>query len=73
MKAKVLHDVIALTVTCKIEGETILETTCRDFDHYISLPDAVEYQGVVCSKTGWSSDRGYACYKSGGMLARKVR
>jgi len=23
----------------------------------------------VCGKTGWSSDRGYACYKSVAMVA----
>lgn len=65
-------DAIVLLVAQRIEGDLILETTCRDYDHYIELPDVVTYNGVMCGKTGWSSDRNYACYKSNAMIARKV-
>lgn len=51
------------------EGELVLETVCRDYDHYKSLPEVVIYEGTVCGKTGWSSDRNYACYKSGAAIA----
>lgn len=60
---------IPVTSSHIIEGQVVIETTCRDYDHYRSLPDAVTYNGVVCGKTGWNSDRGYACYKSGVALA----
>ncbi len=50
--------------------ELILETVCRDFDHYKSLPDVVVYEGIECGKTGWSSDSHYACYKSGAAIAK---
>jgi hypothetical protein len=52
------------------EGELVLETTCRDYDHYVSLPNVVVYEGVECGKTGWSSDSNYACYKSGASIAK---
>ena len=50
--------------------ELILETACRDYDHYTSLPEVVVYEGTECGKTGWSSDRNYACYKSGACIAK---
>ena len=50
-------------------NELILETYCRDYEHYTQLPDVVVYQNVECGKTGWSSDRQYACYKSGVAIA----
>jgi hypothetical protein len=72
--ANVVQDAIVITATYVLGGETILETNCQDYDHFASLPQVVSYNGVECGKTGWSSDRGYACYKSGAvMIARKVR
>ncbi len=53
------------------EGELVLETVCRDYDHYRTLPDVVGYEGTECGKTGWSSDRNYACYKSGAAIAHR--
>ena len=73
--ASVAHEVpkaIVLTVVQRIEGELVLETNCTDYDHYKSLPDVVAYDGTLCGKTGWSSDRNYACYKSGAHIARAV-
>lgn len=52
------------------DGELVLETVCRDYDHYKSLPDVVVYEGTECGKTGWSSDSHYACYKSGAAIAK---
>lgn len=72
MKATIVPGAIVITSYARIEGELVLETTCRDYDHYKSLPDVVEYEGVVCGKTGWSSDRNYACYKSSAKVAHKV-
>jgi hypothetical protein len=56
-----------------LKGESILETTCRDYDHYKSLPELVAYQGQHFGKTGWSSDTYMACYKSSAAIAYKVR
>jgi hypothetical protein len=73
MKAKVLPDAITVEAAHIIDGETVLETTCRDFDHFCSLPAAVEFEGRVCGKTGWSSDTNRACYKSGARVAYAVK
>ena len=69
MEVKVVKGVIVLLGACMLDGELVLETTCRDYDHFVSLPDVVEYGGTLCGKTGWSSDTNRACYKSGAMLA----
>lgn len=72
MKATIVPGAIVITSSARIEGELVLETTCRDYDHYKSLPDVVSYSGEMCGKTGWNSDRQYACYKSGARIAKKV-
>lgn len=61
---------IVLQAVYNIEGETVLETTCRDYDHYKTLPNVVVYNGIECGKTGWSSDKQYACYKSNALIAK---
>lgn len=60
---------IVIQVATWYDGELVLETVCRDYDHYRTLPDVVVYEGTECGKTGWSSDRNYACYKSGACIA----
>ena len=72
MKAKVVQEAIVITNAQIVEGETVLETACRDFDQFLSLPQVVEFEGRVCGKTGWSSDRNYACYRSGAKIARST-
>lgn len=64
---------IFIQVATWMEGQLVLETTCRDFDHYKTLPDVVVYEGVECGKTGWSSDTHLACYKSGTAIAKEKR
>lgn len=71
----VAHEVpraIVILVAQRVEGNLILETNCRDYDHYKSLPEVVSYQGTLCAKTGWSSDRSYACYQSRMAIARGI-
>ena len=70
--AHTISDAIQITASYILEGETVLETDCYDYDHYRSLPAVVRYDGIICSKTGWSSDRNYACYKSRGRVAFRV-
>ena len=64
---------IVIQVATWYDGELVLETVCRDYDHYRTLPDVVTYQGMECGKTGWSSDSHYACYKSGASIAHGKR
>jgi hypothetical protein len=73
MEAKIVKDAIVCTGQYTIEGQLVLETECRDFDHFRSLPQVVVYAGRECGKTGWSSDTNRACYKSGVGIAHKVR
>ena len=72
MQAHTVKDAIVITCVHRMDGQLVLEMECADFDAYKALPAVVSYDGVVCGKTGWSSDRNYACYKSGVPLAYKV-
>lgn len=71
----VAHEIpraIVLLSAIRLEGNLVLETTCRDYDHYKSLPEVVAYSGIMCAKTGWTSDRYVACYQSRMAIARGV-
>ena len=70
--AKILPGFLKLNATHVIEGEFIAETDCHDYEEYRSLPAAIEVQGKLLGKAGWSSDRNYACYKQRVMLGRIV-
>ena len=69
MTAEEVPRAIVITAFYILEGQYVLETACADFDAYRALPSVVEYQGRRCGKTGWSSDRNYACYRSGVLIA----
>lgn len=71
-RARPIPDALLITSEHILEGKMVLETPCQDFDHYKRLPDVVSYHGRVCGKTGWNSDRNYACYKQTDYIARKV-
>ena len=73
MEAKVEKDYINVLRHGVIEGELVIEVNCDDYDHFRSLPAAVTFQNVLLGKTGWNSDRGYACYKQGAPLAKAVK
>jgi hypothetical protein len=73
MQASTVRDAITLTAIHKIDGETVLETSCQDFEEYKRLPQVVSYQGIVCGLTGWNSDKNYACYKSSAQIATKIQ
>jgi hypothetical protein len=70
--AKVLPGFLKLNMVEIIEGEFVAETDCQDYDEFRSLPAAIEVQGKILGKTGWSSDRNYACYKEKVLLGRLV-
>lgn len=42
-----------------------LTLTCDDYDHYRSLPGAVEFRGRRYQKGGWNSDFGIVMYRPG--------
>jgi len=72
MQAKILPGFLKLDILHSIEGEFVAETTCHDYDEYRSLPMVIEVQGKILGKTGWSSDRNYACYKERVLLGRMI-
>gem|GEM_PF-4522758 len=55
-----------------IDGQVVAEVDCDGYDSFVALPDAIEVEGNVLGKTGWSSDRNYACYKSGVLLGKSL-
>jgi len=71
-EAKIINGAIVIQTFAWYDGELVLETVCRDYEHYKSLPNAVIFQGIECGKTGWSSDHQYACYKSGAYIAHII-
>ncbi len=73
MQAQAIKDSIVITCVHRMDGQLVLETECADYDAYKALPEVVSYEGTVCGKSGWSSDRNYACYKSNMAVAYKVQ
>lgn len=69
MKAQA-ENAIVITAAYLVEG--VLETNCNDYDHYKSLPQVVSYCGEMYGKTGWSSDKHYACYKRNVAIAKAL-
>jgi hypothetical protein len=55
-----------------IDGEVVAEVNCDDYDDFHALPDAIEVEVFILGKTGWSSDRNYACYKQNVILGKIV-
>jgi len=72
MEAKARRDIVTVSALHVIDGRTIVETLCVDYEHYRQLPDAIEFVNKILCKTGWNSDTGLACYKSGALYARKA-
>jgi hypothetical protein len=56
-----------------LDNELWLETTCRDYDHLKELPEVVSYEGIICGRTGWNSDRQLAYYKSTAKVALPIK
>jgi len=73
MEATAKREYVKVLNWYHIDGAVVVITDCADYDAYRALPDAIEVEGHLLGKTGWNSDRGTACFKSGVLLARKVR
>ncbi len=62
-------DAVAVLAKDTIGNTVILTVTCRDYDHYKQLPQAVAFDGKTFGLTGWNSDRCIACYRSDAGIA----
>lgn len=69
-QAKIETGYLPIVASSRIDGVLCLITDCRDYDHFVSLPEAVTFNGMLCGKTGWNSDTGRAHYQSNATLAR---
>ena len=69
MKANIVPNAFNLVNAISSEGITCLVVDCKDFDHFVTLPAALSYQGHVCGKTGWNSDKNAAYYQSNAKVA----
>ena len=70
MEAKIVKNTLLLQSVQAIGRDSIAMVDCLDYEAYRKLPEVIEYQGKMLGKTGWNSDSGYACYKTGVALAK---
>lgn len=56
-----------------IDGITVITVNCRDYDHYKILHDVMTYRDTLLGKTGWNSDKCYACYQSNASILHTVK
>lgn len=54
-----------------IGSDRVFETPCEDYERFAKLPGVCEFEGRLYAKTGWNSDTGLACYKTGRMIAKE--
>ena len=69
MQAQPIDNAITVTQSGHIDGIRWLYVDCDNYEHYKTLPQAVDYQGLVYGLTGWNSDRCIACYQTNAKLA----
>lgn len=72
MKAKIENEYMTIKYHATIDDITCCVVDCSDFDYFKSLPQAVSYNGILCGKSGWNSDKNEAYYQSNASLVRKV-
>jgi hypothetical protein len=70
MDAKARYDYLRITSSYTFEGIAWIEVPCQDYDHFASLPPAVEVDGKVLGKMSWNSDKYYAVYNSRALIAK---
>jgi hypothetical protein len=73
LKTKPANDYLRIQTFMQVEGKWVASVDCDDYDHYKSLPHAMEVNGILVGKTGWSSDREAAYYQQGALLGKVVR
>ena len=72
MRAKTIPDSIVIISSDKIEGVVCLSTSCIDYENYRTLPQVVDFDGIICGLTGWNSDLQLAYYQSKTKIARAI-
>jgi hypothetical protein len=72
MNVKVESEYLKVEHVGDYDGITCCVVNCSDFDHFQRLPQAVSYNGILCGKSGWNSDKNHAYYQSNASLVRKV-
>lgn len=69
MQAYTLPKSIRITAHYGFGDVFIIETDCRDYDEFSSLPAAVVHNGSVYGKSSWNSDKSYAVYRTDKLVA----
>ena len=72
MKAEVKNEYIPVVYASVANGVHVVSVRCADYDVFVGLPRAIEFEGRLLGLTGWNSDRHLAYYKSNVVLARSV-
>jgi len=72
MRAKATDEFLNISTAATVEGDSIITTSCPDYEAYSKLPAVVEFENKLYGRTGWNSDRGFACYKTSAPLARII-
>jgi hypothetical protein len=72
MEAKAVVAAVSVISSYKLEGALWVEVPCSGYEALEALPAALEYEGKVCGRTGWNSDRGVAYYSSSRKVAKGV-
>jgi hypothetical protein len=71
MQAKTVKGITILQ-HATVEGTLCLACNCADFDCFKALPEVVEFEGKLCGKTGWNSDKNLAYYQSNARIALTI-
>jgi len=72
MKAQIL-DSLVIDHVCTLGTVCVAETLCVDYDHFRQLPDVIRLNGRVYGKSGWTSDRQVAFYRTDRLIAMSDR
>jgi len=73
MEGKAVLGSVLLLSAHVLEGVLWLEVPCAGYEELKALSAALEYEGRVCGRSGWNSDRGVAYYNSGRKSAVGVK
>lgn len=69
MIAKIVPGAYSIVAAAWVEGTFCLVLDCENYQEYHDLPAALSYEGRVCAKTGWNSDKNVAYYQSNRTVA----
>jgi|GEM_PF-3843854 len=70
--AKPLPNELVIENYLSVGNESTVVTYCKDYSHYRSLPDVIEYSGRRFGKTGWDSNTNRCHYSTKALKARAI-